>query len=243
LASTPAPAVKPPTPPPASGSPNVVAPAPVLAAQCCNANGDDWESITTGECCDQDSLSRVAGGEQCANSAWCKMKDCIGALAIDGAKKAVGGCIADSPNSTAEDDDGSNGTNATNVTAAAEEEEEDLMANMTLVDDADTGALTRVERTYEIEAEVDVFYDDGNVQLEFHGELVIGAGCTEHQMLADVEVRIAEPAMHATGDVVVSCPDEAGGRAFGLNVTLWEWQIADGIKVGPSRSKRPWRRS
>ena len=35
---------------------------------------------------------------------------------------------------------------------AAEAEDEDLMANITLVDDADTGAvLTRVERTYEIE--------------------------------------------------------------------------------------------
>jgi hypothetical protein len=32
-------------------------------------------------------------------------------------------------------------------------------------------------------------------------------------------------------NVVVSCPDDAGRRAFGLNVTLWEWQIADGIKV------------
>ena len=36
-------------------------------------------------------------------------------------------------------------------------------------------------------------------------------------------------------NVVVSCPDDAGGRAFGLNVTLWEWQIADGIKVGRCR--------
>jgi hypothetical protein len=25
---------------------------------------------------------------------------------------------------------------------------------------------------------VDVFYDDGNVALELHGELVIGVGCT-----------------------------------------------------------------
>jgi hypothetical protein len=237
LASTPA--VKPPAPPAPAEVPDVTTPVPILAAQCCNANGDDWQNITAGECCDQDTLSRVPGGEQCMSSRWCKMKDCIGALTIDGAKKAAGGCVADSPHSTVEDDDRSNGTNATNVTAAAEQEEEDLMANITLVDDADTGALTRVERTYEIEAEVDVFYDDGNVQLELHGELVIGAGCTEYQLLADVEVRIADPAMNATGDVVVSCPDEAGGRTFGLNVTLWEWQIADGIKVGPSRSKRP----
>jgi len=29
----------------------------------------------------------------------------------------------------------------------------------------------------------------------------------------------------------VTCPDKAGGRNISLNVTLWEWQIADGIKV------------
>ena len=39
------------------------------------------------------------------------------------------------------------------------------------------------------------------------------------------------------GDVVVSCPDAGGGRTFGLNVTMWEWQIADGIKVAPCRLK------
>jgi len=58
-----------PPPPPASGIPD--APAPV---QCCNANGDDWESITAGECCDQDTLARVPGGKQCATSAWCNIK-------------------------------------------------------------------------------------------------------------------------------------------------------------------------
>ena len=40
---------------------------------------------------------------------------------------------------------------------------------------------------------------------------------------------------YATGDIVVSCPDAAGGRTFGLNVTLWEWEIVEGIKVGRCR--------
>jgi len=99
-----------------------------------------------------------------------------------------------------------------------------------------TAAATRVERTYQLEVEVDVFYDDDNVALEFHGELVIGEGCTENQLVANVELRLADPPMNATGDVMVSCPDEAGGRNFGLNVTMWEWQIADGIKVGRCRA-------
>ena len=206
-ASIPAlPAAKPAAPPspPLSPSevPAVVGPAPVPAHQCCNANGVDWESIAAGECCDQDTLTRVAGGAQCTGSGWCKMKDCVAALLLDRSLEAPGGCVAAPPpprDRSSHGTHGGNSTDATNVTAAAAEEEEDLMTNITLVADADTGAVTKVERTYEIEAEVDVFYDDGNVELELHGELVIGQQCEEFQVLADVEVRIAEPKMTTTG--------------------------------------------
>ena len=126
------PAVLPPPPPPLSGIPNVTAPAPapaaapapVPSAQCCNANGDDWKSVTAGECCDPDTLSRMPGGKQCMSSRWCNLAvtDCNAALLIDGAKTAAGGCLADSPAPApeADDDFSANSTNATtNLTAAA----------------------------------------------------------------------------------------------------------------------------
>jgi hypothetical protein len=160
------------------------------------------------------------------------MKDCVSALAIPPEKE----CVRESsptPVSPAVVDDSTDGDTQNNATDLLQEDEDGDAGNITVIDEAEAAENVdvRIERTYEIEAEVDLFYDDGNVEFEFHGELVIGQQCEVYQLLADAELKVRKPALNATGDVMVTCPDDSGGRNFSLNVTLWEWQITDGIKV------------
>ena len=233
-------AASPPPPHPPS-FPQVVNPASLLS-HCCNANNkESYERIReSDQCCDQETLTLVDGGEKCTGSAWCKMKDCARALAIASFETCTldpvvvaeeDSALAPGPNEN--DSDAQEEAEAPGPSpAVAIDNEEDLLANMTLVQEEDTGVPTKIERTFEMEADVDVFYDDGNVNFEFHGELVVGKNCEDYQLLADAQLTIQDPPLlNATGDVSVTCPDDAGGRDFSLNVAVMEWPITSGIRV------------
>ena len=103
-----------------------------------------------------------------------------------------------------------------------------------LLDTMDELAPQAMERTYAIEAKVNLTYDDGSfflaAILEVQYSTEVGS-CTGNQMSGTVEVTLQSPRLEASGSIAMLCPEEDGTRTIEVNVTMDTWEVHEMFEV------------